>query len=271
MRLTSLAGLALAILLGAFPVRAAPPAGAGLVWSENFDAPGQTAPDPAVWSHDIGTGDWGWGNGEAQYYTDTPHNVFVADGMLHIRGVVNDGDRPDHPGPTSARLVTRAGVLPRYGAFEIRALLPCGHGAWPAIWMLGQDGPWPLRGEIDIAEWSGAYFSRDEIQHALHTQAFHGGQGKVARFPLKSACGAFHVFRLGWTATELRLAVDGDLADPRMVYVKPRNADARNWPYDQPAQLLLNVAIGGTLGGTPDPGAKSFEMLVDYIRIYSTP
>ena len=233
--------------------------------------PGGQVSVPPVWTHDIGTGVWGWGNGEAQYYTDSPRNVFVADGLLHIRAILNDPDRPDHPGPTSARLVTRPGVLPRFGNLEIRALLPCGHGAWPAIWMLGEAGPWPQRGEIDIAEWSGAHFSPDEIQHALHTAAFHGGEAKVARFPLKAACGAFHVFRLGWTASDIRLTVDGDLAHPRLLYRKPPGADDAHWPYDRPAQLLLNVAVGETLGGVPDPGTQSFEMLIDYIRMGSPP
>jgi beta-glucanase (GH16 family) len=42
---------------------------------------------------------------------------------------------------------------------EVRAKLPAGRGVWPAIWTLGnkmgEDIPWPDRGEIDIMEFVG--------------------------------------------------------------------------------------------------------------------
>ena len=48
------------------------PAGSGnndvLVWSEEFDYDGE--PDSNVWRIERGNGDWGWGNGEIQYYRD---------------------------------------------------------------------------------------------------------------------------------------------------------------------------------------------------------
>ena len=33
------------------------------------------APDPSLWSYNIGTGSNGWGNNELQYYTDRPENI----------------------------------------------------------------------------------------------------------------------------------------------------------------------------------------------------
>jgi hypothetical protein len=33
-----------------------------------------TPPDPAKWNYDLGAG--GWGNGEVETYTNSPHNVF---------------------------------------------------------------------------------------------------------------------------------------------------------------------------------------------------
>ena len=40
---------------------------AGLIWSEEFDETG--AVNNNNWTHEIGNGEWGWGNGESQYYT----------------------------------------------------------------------------------------------------------------------------------------------------------------------------------------------------------
>ncbi|WP_452221242.1 PKD domain-containing protein [Lacinutrix salivirga] len=45
-----------------------------LVWSDEFDTDG--APCGENWSYEIGTGNNGWGNGEAQYYTDRAEKCY---------------------------------------------------------------------------------------------------------------------------------------------------------------------------------------------------
>jgi hypothetical protein len=47
-----------------------------LVFSDEFDYEGK--PDPTRWKYDIGG--HGWGNNEAQYYTDSEENSYVKDG-----------------------------------------------------------------------------------------------------------------------------------------------------------------------------------------------
>ena len=51
-------------------------------WSEEFNYNG--AVDSNTWTHEIGNGEWGWGNGEFQYYTSSLNNVKVEDGVLKI-------------------------------------------------------------------------------------------------------------------------------------------------------------------------------------------
>src|SRR5690349_16008962 len=90
-----------------------------LLWSDEFDAPAGTPPDPRWWLHE--TGGHGWGNGELQDYTDLPENAaHDGEGNLVIRAM-RKGD-----GFTSARLVTRGRYAFRYGRLECRALLPGG-------------------------------------------------------------------------------------------------------------------------------------------------
>src|SRR6516225_11351905 len=71
----------------------APPSGWKLTWSDEFDG---KEIDRTKWDFDLGNGfydydaeQWirGWGNDELQYYTKEAENVFVKDGMLHIRVV----------------------------------------------------------------------------------------------------------------------------------------------------------------------------------------
>mgnify|MGYP001826997744 CR=1 FL=1 len=51
------------------------------MWSDEFDC---DTIDLNNWTYDIGG--WGWGNGEAQYYTDRPENARVENGLLVIEG-----------------------------------------------------------------------------------------------------------------------------------------------------------------------------------------
>lgn len=54
-----------------------------------------------------------------------------------------------------------------YGSCVQYVITP-GCGIWPALWMLGVDGPWPAGGEIDILE---GVHNSDYNQYTLHTAA----------------------------------------------------------------------------------------------------
>jgi beta-glucanase (GH16 family) len=118
-----------------------------LVWQDEFDGPEINANH---WTHEIGGN--GWGNGENQYYTDSPDNSFIEDGMLVIQALEqNLLGKPF----TSARLTTQGKVAQQYGRIEARIQIPTGKGIWPAFWMLGENFDtvgWPRSGEIDIME-----------------------------------------------------------------------------------------------------------------------
>ncbi len=77
-------------------------------------------------------------------------------------------------------------------------------------------------------------------------------------------CTAFHDYQLTSTPEALKIAVDGR---PVHTYAKAGKT-AAGWPFDQPQYLLLNLAVGGVLGGaiknTIFP--RCFE--IDYVRVY---
>lgn len=145
-----------------------------LVWDEEFDYTG--LPDSTKWSYDTAGNAWGWGNHEAQYYTVAwPENARVEGGVLKITALKEAMGGKEY---TSARLLTKGKGDWLYGRFEIRAKLPTGRGAWPAIWMLPTDweyGGWPASGEIDIMENVG--FDPDTIVASAHTQSYYHSIG----------------------------------------------------------------------------------------------
>ena len=110
-------------------------AGWTLVWSDEFSTAG--LPDATRWDYDTDRNRTGWFNGELQYYArERLENAKVEGGSLVITARrENLTSASDYGGQnyTSARLVTRGKAAWKYGFFEVRAKLPCGGGAWPAI------------------------------------------------------------------------------------------------------------------------------------------
>ncbi len=282
------------------PTESAPsetaPAGWKLVWSDEFNG---NALDPTKWDFDIGNGFYagkqlvkGWGNDELEYYTKQPDNVFVADGLLHIRALKQPLEGCDY---TSARLKSRkANGEPlfnqKYGRFEFRAKLPAGPGLWPALWLLPQDnkyGGWPSSGEIDVMEARGQ--EPGKVLGTLHYGARPPGNvhtGKDYVFPSGGTIDDFHVYALQWEPGEIRWFVDGKEYQRQSFWYSSKRSGGGNgaaapeelelnpWPapFDQPFFIIMNLAVGGRFLGPPDNATKfPAEMLVDYVRVYEKP
>ncbi|MBE2223511.1 MAG: family 16 glycosylhydrolase, partial [Anaerolineae bacterium] len=254
------------------------PAGWSQVWSEEFNEPAGTPPNPEYWSYEIGDGTIngipGWGNDEFQYYTDDPANA-ATDGLGNMVLTVReaDGSLTCYYGPcdyTSARLISWRKAEFAYGRIESRIQVPDGgNGLWPAFWSLGTDIDvvnWPQTGEIDFME----YVSRlpNEIFGTIHGPGYSGGQsiGNVYDFggPVYND---YHTFTIEWEPNSIKWYVDG------ILYHMATPADVPGeWVFNDPVFLLLNVAIGGNFGGAIDPNLQLPQsMAVDYIRVYQGP
>ena len=248
-----------------------PPPGWQLVWSDEFDVDG--LPDPKKWGNDTLFNKAGWFNHEQQYYAGPrAENAVVKGGRLLITARKEAlSAAPDWGGQkyTSARLLTRGLAEWTTGFFEIRARLPCGLGTWPAIWMLGSHGDWPANGELDIMEHIGRWPGR--VLSTVHTPAGSGAHGVGAAVTVPDSCGAFHRYQMQWTERDITFGIDGvnHLTYPRLD-VGAEGA-ARAWPFDRPQYLLLNVAIGGDLGGPVDDSIFPVTMEVDYVRVWQAP
>jgi beta-glucanase (GH16 family) len=246
------------------PAGLAPPTGYRLVWADEFDTNG--AVDTRRWAFDTERNKPGWHNNEKQYYAGPEgDNATVKDGRLLITARRHTpSDRPDWGGQryTSARLLTRGKAQWTYGFFEVRAKMPCGLGTWPAIWTLGTGGRWPEDGELDIMEHMGQ--KPDRTSSAVHVATGHAGRAVWGATPLPTACSAFHRYQMHWTPDGVTFGVDGfaHLHYPRF------DAGERAWPFDKPQFLLLNLAIGGDLGGPIDDRIFPVSFEVDYVRVY---
>ena len=243
------------------------PAGYKLVWADEFDKPG--LPDATKWDYDIGMNKTGWANEELQYYAKARlENTRVAHGKLLITARNEKlTSAADFGGQaySSGRLYTRGKFEFTYGFVEVRAKLPCGLGTWPAIWMLGTTAGWPEQGEIDIMEHTG--MKKGEVLASLHTGAFNWPNNTQITAPtrVESVCDAFHNYQLTWDADHIAIGVDNKNF---LQFANPKDGNHHKWPFSDPQYLILNVAIGGMMGGPVDNKILPVTMEVDYVRVY---
>ncbi|HYL99837.1 MAG TPA: glycoside hydrolase family 16 protein [Blastocatellia bacterium] len=245
-----------------------------LVWSDEFNGPANSAPDPSKWGFDIGGN--GWGNNELEYYTNRLNNSYQdGNGNLVIKVLQekytgSDGVTRNY---TSARLLTQNLFTQRFGRIEARIKIPFGQGIWPAFWMLGDNIDsvnWPTCGEMDIMENIGR---EPAINHgSLHGPGYSGGSSLTAAYTLPSGATLsddFHIFAIDWSPNTVTFSVDNVAYETRTPADVPAGG---TWVFDHPFFILLNVAVGGDYPGSPDSTTTFPQvMLVDYVRVYEDP
>ncbi len=265
-RRTSAAALMIAALIftsGVCPAGAAP-ARLRLVHAEDFST--ASSFDPEFWTAETGF----FRNKEAQYYR--AENVSVKGGVLVLEGrreaVVNaayDPSGADWRTTTRAADYTSGSLVSReaftFGVFEVVARLPQGAGAWPAIWMIYEQGR-PYR-EIDLVEAVGntpgkAWSTIDAGPDLANLRSWH------AETPLRDLDTAFHTYRLEWRSEAIRIAIDGR----EVLKMNPEEAHRDGFdPLRAQMRLRINLALGGSWGGKIDDASLPARLEVRSVKI----
>ncbi|MDN3651599.1 family 16 glycosylhydrolase [Thalassotalea ponticola] len=249
-----------------------------MVWSDEFDGTSLNADN---WNVETGDGSQyglvGWGNNELQWYQN--ENITVENGNLVITAKQEASNNYNY---TSGRMRSDGKVDIQYGRIEARIKVPGGQGLWPAFWMLptnSQYGGWASGGEIDIMEvFSATQDNNNDAQGTLH----YGMAWPLNVYSFAKAgqpvLGDYHLFAIEWEEDEIRWYLDdlhyGTITsetwwsyyykDQETGYVGDSAA-----PFNQPFHLLLNVAVGGNLPGSPNADTEfPAQMMVDYVRVY---
>jgi beta-glucanase (GH16 family) len=241
---------------------------AAVTFADEFNAPAGTPVDGSKWQ--LETGD-NVNNHERQYYTNSTRNA-VHDGQGNL--VITA--RRENPGNyqcwygtceyTSARLNTAGKFTQTYGTYEARIKMSRGQGMWPAFWMLGDnigDVGWPQSGEIDIMENVG--FEPNTVHGTLHGPGYSGADGIGAAYSIGGPfADDFHTFKVEWSPNRIVWSVDGNIYQTRT----PADLGGRQWVFDHPFFLILNLAVGGYWPGDPD-GSTQFPntLTIDYVRV----
>ncbi|KAH7409517.1 putative beta-1,3-glucan-binding protein [Cadophora sp. MPI-SDFR-AT-0126] len=270
-----------------------------------------------IWTKEAEVG--GFGNGQFEQTTLDDTNVFVSGGKLIIKPTLQKPELIDSnsvinltadgtcsstvikncvsqtnlttgsivPPVLSGRINTKKGATIKYGRVEVTAKMPEGDWLWPAIWMLPVNatyGPWPLSGEIDIAESRGNNHTYAQGGNNIVSSALHWGpdpandawwRTNVKRSALHTTYAKTeHTFGLEWSQKYLFTYVN-----TRLLQVLYTNFNKPLWerggfplsdsngtrlqdvwsqtgrdqtPFDQDFYLIINVAVGGTNGWFED-------------------
>jgi hypothetical protein len=236
-----------------------------LFWSDEFDG---TSLNTSNWSYQTGNGDWGWGNGELQYYTNT--NDKVSDGLLTITAKKEKRDSFEY---TSTRIRTYNKVKFTYAYVEARISLPAGTAMWPAFWMMPNDdtyGGWPHSGEIDIMEARGRL--TNQSSSAIHYSLLDGNHTYKTGVKYDHNITQFHKYATEWTENAIKFYVDDVcyLNYDKSVWSTSGAPSSETAPFDKDFYIILNLAIGGQFDNfkEPDSNFVSAEMKVDYVRVF---
>ncbi len=231
-----------------------------LVWEDEFNG---TELDKTKWNNDGATGAGGYGNKELQDYEWDYQEV--KDGKLVIKPQFDYDTNTNKAVANSyysAKVWTKGQHTFKYGKFEFRAKMPKGAGTWAAGWMLGTgaSGNWPMCGEIDVFETT-SQKEKTLIPQSLHTKKFNGmptsSGNKHWDTIVNDATTAFHTYAVEWYPTFIKFTIDGKqtgVYNPGDYTLDSNPTDDMSiWPYKYPFYLILNCAIGGTLGGAVSP------------------
>lgn len=239
-----------------------------LLDDEFSGAAGQPA-NPAIWANDVGGK--GWGNDMLEYDTNRRKNSHL-DGKGHLLIIAR---REKYTGPdgvtdqwTSARLKTVDHFTFQYGSAVARIRVPSGAGLWPAFWGLGDNFTqvgWPACGEMDILETRGKH--PKFVYGALHALRKNSSTWTKAEKYLRTTpiSNSFHDYAMVWGPTGIAISFD------KHTFLTMSSADVapnEYWEFSHSFFLLLDLAVGGRWGGSPDRTTPDVaKMAVDYVRV----
>ena len=231
--------------------------GKTLVWNDEFDGAGLDGSKWAVYQGPVY-------NNEKETYT-AAGNVSVENSCLVI-----EARRESSGQYTSAKVQTLGkfsycqGIV--VGRFKFSGRCP---GVWPAFWQLSGaswlDGK-PDAGEIDWFEYGPNTWGAGNMQCAVQTDAnsyatptFHNAVAPI------DVTGWFTVKGV-WTENLIQFYYNDTL-----VSTYASDGTYSGYPFTKavgPHFLIIETALGGSVGGSIDDSQLPFRLYCDYVRVY---
>jgi hypothetical protein len=205
-------------------------------------------------------------NSEQECYQPSQHAIESGTGLVET-AIVQSASCNGHTLPyTSGAIVMAPPHTFLYGTVEFQAKVAGCTGCWPAIWMLGYscqpsaptiytastcDWPNPGSDEIDITELLDSKFT--SVNQQIHTSSSNAGCHATTTDTSQN----FHVYDLIWSAGSLVWKIDGVVTCTLTESAVPSH----------PMYLIINLAMGGTGGGTVNNSTLPSSTYVNYVKV----
>ncbi|MBS1756994.1 MAG: glycoside hydrolase family 16 protein [Bacteroidetes bacterium] len=229
-----------------------------LIWSDEFSKDG--LPDASKWNFaGRGKSDWNC------FCADDSSVAYVKNGFLYLKGIVSNTPADTAKYHTGC-LNTSGKFSFQYGKLEVRAKLSQGQGSWPAIWLLGDTGTWPNKGEIDVME----HLNNDNIfyqtMHSYYIDILKNKNNPKYFTTAPFLVNDFNVFGMEWYEDRVDLFING-----QKTFSYPKisgEPTGTQWPYKIPFYILLDQALGGNWPGPINTNDLPQQMVIDWVRVY---
>lgn len=230
-----------------------------LTWEDDFN---QRTFDTSVWSKiPRGLPDW------QNLMSDFDSCYAMKDGHLVLRGIVN---KPEYGLQDTARfltggLYTKGQQSFQNGRLEIRVKLTGARGAWPAIWLLPENGHWPAGGEIDIMERLNDESIAYQTVHSYYTVELgetyppNGSTGPIVP-------NEYNTYAVELGPDSLRFYINDEHT---FTYPKIATDKKGQFPFGRAFYLLIDMQLGGSWVGRVYEEDLPVEMWVDWVRFFT--
>lgn len=230
------------------------------------------------------------GNHEWEYYTARSSNVFVRSNSLVLKALKEEYQGYHY---TSGRVHSQKAFGP-YGFFNVNAKVPKGNALWPAIWLLpvtytSPYGTWAASGEIDIMEtvctindaYSTLHFGQPWPKNVQYPNSPNN------RYPTWMNWSTSHWFGVDWQPDYITFYLDAQIVNGEIQGgTQISKISSSQWwsansagqkyghgaPYDQPFNIILNLAIGGdwpcSSSGCCDSAAVPAELEIFKVQVW---
>ncbi|MBT7162999.1 MAG: glycoside hydrolase family 16 protein [Victivallales bacterium] len=231
-----------------------------LVWEDDF---ADTKLNEAVWSR-CWRGKSDWNNTMSQ----DPRLLEIKDGVLHLRGIVNDKKAEDPVPYLTAGVTSKGKFTFKYGKVQIRTRFKSAQGAWPALWMMGAEKGWPANGEVDLMEHLNFDDKIFQTVHSVYTLKVDKTNTPRKGSTAKIKRDEWNTYGCEWDADKVVFTVNGK---PSHTYPRAAEKGEKQWPFNQPFYFLLSMQIGGGWvngSGPTNPEHYPAGMEIDWVRVY---
>ena len=240
-----------------------------------------------TWSDDFNTLDnskW-----EQCWYEPNPgpHNIFVSNGILHLRMRRVDGYMK-----ASVCSIDVGDNVPynvfRQGYFEARSRVPVGKGAWTAFWLSSEyharnfERPHtcpPYWGEIDIYEMLSTepHTQYTTVHRNVNSRCGVPDETRPAKRWMRcdtdtTPCNLqadFHVYALKWTRDRVTWYRDGEVVKSTRYHSTVADLPSFD-STDQPNYIVLNTWPCGWPNNCPDSTSPDvLDHQVDWVRVWT--